>query len=148
MLWLLPPWGHFFYKNNEFFNQKRCSLDSVMTSENPSTYFTQNRNIAHYHFSLFNPYFIKSVHALIRFDLHGFGVSLQYFIYFSVLTLTRRESQNLPGGSLRILNQAGGGGQMAHRRKKTLSAIFFYSKRQKKYQGTLRTQEPSPARAL
>ena len=120
-----------------------------MTSENPSTYFTLNRNIAHYHLSLFNPYFIKSVHAL-RFDLHGFGVSLQYFIYFSVLTLTRRESQNLPGGSLRILNQAGGGGGggMAYRRKKTLSAIFFYSKRQKKYQGTLRTQEPSPARAL
>ena len=37
-----------------------------------------------------------------------------------------------------------GGGQMAHQSKSTIQAIFLHSKQQKPYQGTLRTQEPTP----
>ena len=42
------------------------------------------------------------------------------------------------------LIRRGGGGKSAPQRKLAISAIFLHSKQQKPYQGTLRTQEPTP----
>ena len=51
-----------------------------------------------------------------------------------------------PSWGFRILSQTGVG-QIAHQRKSTIWAISLYSKHQKSYQGTLRTQESAPIRS-